>query len=117
MTDQKTAAQEKAETQANERLAGVNRIYQGRVDNLAEADAQKQDQLDEAEDGFEHSETELVEEQRFVANPDNLRKDVDSEEKFSEGLEDHPIDVEVGGATVKDGATKKTAAKKTAAKK
>ena len=42
----------------------------------------------------------LTEEAKFVANPEGLRKEVDSEEKFSEGLKDNPVDVEVGSVTV-----------------
>jgi hypothetical protein len=91
--------------------------------------------------GLESVDAPLAEEARFVANPENLRKEVDSEEKFSEGLTNNPVEVEVGGETVTDpveskpepesdsgkpptkaaakapAAAKKTAAKKGSAKK
>ena len=48
MTVQKNDTIKTAEDPANARLAATDRIYQARVDNLAESEAQKQDQLDEA---------------------------------------------------------------------
>ena len=87
-------------------IESVNEIYQGRVDALnaaSEKDTEEAAQR-EADSGLESVEQPLPEEARFVANPDNLRKDVDSEEKFApdEGAE----------TTTKRVAEKKTAAKK-----
>jgi hypothetical protein len=91
--------------------------------------------------GLESVDSPLAEEAKFVANPEGLRKEFDSEEKFSETLTNNPVEVEVGGETVTDpveskpepepaaapaptkaaakapAAAKKTAAKKTATKK
>lgn len=111
----------------NSRLESTNNAYAQRVKNLDEAAELSRDEQVEAEEGFEHTDTVPHEEMRFVSNPEDLRKDVDSEEKFSEDLEDNPVEVEVGDTTVTEPATdtedskadtaKKTTAKKTASKK
>lgn len=114
--EQKTEAVKTGEAQANQRLASTNEAYQSRVGNLAAADSQRIEERDEA-DTLEHDQHELVEEAKFVANPTDLRKGVSSEDEFSEGLSDNPVDVEVGSETVETPAAKKTPAKKTAAKR
>ncbi len=104
-------------------LESVNEVYAQRVANLAEADQKDRDDIDALDEGFDHSESVPAEEAKFVANPDDLRKEVDSEDKFSETLEDNPVDVEVGSTTVTEPAdpekpvAKKTTSSKTAAKK
>ena len=101
-------------------------------------EAQAASSVQSTDGGLESVDGPLTEEAKFVANPDDLRKEVDSEEKFSETLTDNPVDVEVGGATVSDpadgkadkpagesdsgkaptkAAAKKSTAKKVAAKK
>ena len=92
------------ETAGSDNLSSVNEIYKQRAGDLETADDQVRDEQAEADDGFDHSESTPHEEARFVANPADLRKEVDSEEKFSETLEDSPVEVEVGGETVTDPA-------------
>lgn len=94
-------AQENAGTS---NLESVNAVYAQRVGNLESADDQVREEQVAADDGFDHSDAPLVEEQRFVANPADLRKEVSSEEEFSEGLTDNPVEVEVGDETVTDPA-------------
>ena len=98
-------------------IESVNEIYQGRVDNLAAA-AEKHDEERaerDANSNLESVDSDLADESKFVGNPENLRKDVDSEEKFSEDLTDGEDTLEVPGGEAKAPA-KKTAAKKTAGK-
>lgn len=87
-------------------IESTNEIYQTRVDALEEADNKDRDAAAQAEadSGLESVEQPLSEEARFVDNPAELRKGVDSEEKFApdEGAET---------------STKKVAEKKPAAKK
>jgi hypothetical protein len=78
-------------------LESVNAIYAQRVDNLVAAEDQVRDEQVEADDGFDHSESPMVEEQRFVDNPADLRKEVSSEEEFSEGLTDGEQDLGLDG--------------------
>lgn len=70
----------------------------------ADLEAQKNSTIQSTDSGLVSVDSPLTEEAKFVANPDGLRKEVDSEEKFSEGLEDSPVEVEVGGETVTDPA-------------
>jgi hypothetical protein len=95
-------------------MESVNEIYQGRVDALAAANEKDREHAEqhEADSDLESVEQPLSEEARFVANPDELRKEVDSEEKFSEGLEDGEDTLETP-----EPATQKAPAKKAAAKK
>jgi hypothetical protein len=111
--DQKTEGIKTAEAQANSRLASTNEIYQERADNLAAASDKVNEEREQRDKdaNLESVEQDLPEEQRFVANPDNLRKDVDSEEKFSEDLEDGKDTLETPGGQTKAPA-KKAAAKK-----
>ena len=81
----------------------VRSAYRQRIDALeaagqarAEADAEERDSS-----ALKSVDTELSEESKFVANPD-VRKEVTSEDEFTEGVE---------------AETKKAAAKKTAPKK
>jgi hypothetical protein len=74
-------------------LESVNEAYAARVGNLEKADDKDREEAEKAEEGFEHTETALTEEAKFVANPDALRKEVDSEEKFSEDTEDGTLDL------------------------
>lgn len=74
-------------------LESVNEAYKARVGNLEEAEEKDRKEAEKAEEGFEHTETALTDEAKFVANPDDLRKDVDSEEKFAEGTEDGTLDL------------------------
>ena len=74
------------------RTESISNAFNSRVKNLEAANELSREERKEAEKGFEHSETPLVEEQRFVGNPDELRKSVDSEEKFTEGLSDEADD-------------------------
>ena len=72
-------AQEKQQSRAE----AVDAIYQQRVDALKAADDKDREDVEAREEGVEHADTPLPEEQRFVANPDDLRKDAASEEEFS----------------------------------
>ena len=63
-------------------IESANEAYKNRAFQLDQGDELVREEQAKAEEGFEHPESPLVEEQRFVANPDELRKDVDSEEKF-----------------------------------
>lgn len=104
-------AQEKTESRAE----SINSIYQQRVDALTAAEDKDREDVEAREEGVEHPDTPLPEEQRFVANPDDLRKDAASEEEFSAGLEDGDDDLApvAGQDTTKAAKTaKKTAAKK-----
>ena len=94
-------------------IESVNEIYQGRVDNLAAAVEKHDEECAErdANSNLESVDSDLDESARFVANPDNLRKDVDSEEKFAEGQEDGEDTLETP-APAKATTTKKAAAKK-----
>ena len=98
-------------------IESVNEIYQGRVDNLAAAAEKDTAEREEAEanSSLESVEHELPDEAKFVGNPEGLRKEVDSEEKFSKDLDDGDDTLEVPGGEAKAPA-KKTAAKKTAGK-
>ena len=90
-------------------LESVNEIYKARAGNL-EAAEDKDREAAEEDTPTEEVHGELTEEAKFVANPDDLRKEVDSEEEFSAGLEDGEQDT-----GVPEPGTKATA-KKTAAK-
>jgi hypothetical protein len=118
-------------------LEGAALAYDTHARGQREArDAQYKASLEaQANPDLESTETGMTEEAKFVGNPEDLRKEVDSEEKFSEDLENNPVEVEVGGETVTDpaeakpekesssgkpptkGAAKKAPAKKAAAKK
>ena len=94
-------------------MESVNEIYQGRVDALAAADEKDTDEREQSEkdSSLETVEQPLPDEAKFVANPDDLRKDVDSEAKFAEGQSDGSDDLETA-APAKATTTKKAAAKK-----
>jgi len=98
-------------------IESTNAIYQQRVDALAAADDKDREAAEQAEadSGLESVEQELPDEAKFVGNPENLRKEVDSEEKFAKDLDDGDDTLEVPGGEAKAPA-KKTAAKKTAGK-
>ena len=94
-------------------MESVNEIYQTRVDALTAADDKDREAAEEAEkdSSLESVEQGLPDEAKFVANPDDLRKDVDSEAKFAEGQSDGSDDLETA-APAKATTTKKAAAKK-----
>lgn len=92
-----------AHSSMHEHGESVRSAYRQRIDALeaaakerAEADAEERDSS-----ALKSVDTELSEESKFVANPD-VRKEVTSEDEFTEGVE---------------AETKKAAAKKTAPKK
>jgi hypothetical protein len=89
-----------------ERVAAISDQYtthtQGKL--AANEDLNKEREKAEKDSKLESVDTPMVEENRFVANPDDLRKEVSSEEEFSEGLKD-------GKDTLDKPAAKKTAAK------
>ena len=92
-----------AHSSMHEHGESVRSAYRQRIDALeaaakerAEADAEERDSS-----ALKSVDTELSEESKFVANPD-VRKEVTSEDEFTEGVE---------------GESKKAAAKKTAPKK
>jgi hypothetical protein len=91
-------------------MESINEAYKTRVDGLTSAHADKNKEAEQVEkdSGIESTDTPLVEEQRFVANPDELRKDASSEDEFSEGLTN-------GDDTLE--STSEKPAKKSAAKK
>ena len=74
-------------TEPKSSLECVNEIYAARARNLEAADDKDRETADEAKT-TEEVHTGLPDEAKFVGNPDDLRKEVDSEEKFSEGTED-----------------------------
>jgi hypothetical protein len=92
-----------------EALEGTNAAYATHAEGQRAAREEKHKADLEAQEnsGLVSVEGGLTDEAKFVGNPDDLRKDVDSEEKFSEGLENNPVDVEVGGETVTDPAEAK----------
>lgn len=104
------------ENAGSSNLESVNAIYAQRVGNLNEADEKDREDIEALDEGFDHSESTPHEEQRFVANPDELRKEADSEEKFlptedvAKNVE--PTDVEESAAKADKPAAKKAAAKK-----
>ena len=92
-----------AHSSMHEHGESVRSAYRQRIDALeaagrerAEAEAEERDSS-----ALKSVDTELAEESKFVANPD-VRKEVTSEDEFTEGVE---------------AETKKAAAKKTAPKK
>lgn len=105
-------------------IQSVDEAYRQRVGNLDAAAEYDREAHEKAEEKYDHPETPLPEEQRFVGNPEDLRKEVDSEEKFSEGLEDGDDTLEevggqdaskdAGSVGTKPKATRSSAAKKTA---
>ena len=68
-------------------LESVNEIYKARAGNL-EASEDKDREAAEEVKPTEEVHGELTEEAKFVANPDDLRKEVDSEEEFSENTDE-----------------------------
>jgi len=94
-------------------MESVNEIYQGRVDALEAADDKDREAAEQAaaDSGLESVEQELPDEAKFVGNPENLRKEVDSEEKFSKDLDDGDDTLETP-EPAKATTTKKAAAKK-----
>jgi len=75
-------------TKPKSSLESVNEIYAARVGNLEAAEEAKATEAAEEAKATEEVHTGLPDEAKFVSNPDDLRKEVDSEEKFSEGTED-----------------------------
>ena len=102
MTDQPTP-EKTGFADMHEHGGAVRSAYRQRIDALrAAAKERLDDEAKAAEDDSRKSvDTGLSEESKFVANPD-VRKEVTSEDEFTEGVE---------------AETKKAAAKKTAPKK
>lgn len=74
-------------TEPKSSLESVNEIYAARVGNLEAAEDKDRETAEEVT-STEEVHGELTDEAKFVGNPDDLRKEVDSEEEFSAGLED-----------------------------
>ena len=75
-------------TEPKSSLESVNEIYAARLGSLEAAEEAKETEASEEAKATEEVHTELPEEAKFVGNPDDLRKEVDSEEKFSEETAD-----------------------------
>ena len=95
-------------------IESTNEIYQGRVDALNAANEKDVEAAEQAEkdSSLESVEQDLPEEAKFVANPEHLRKEVDSEEKFAKDQSDGDDDLEATQVPAKATTTKKAAAKK-----
>jgi hypothetical protein len=73
-----------------ERVAAISDAYSTHTEGKLKANEELNKEREKAEkdSDLESVDQPLPEEQRFVGNPDDLRKDVASEEEFSEGLKD-----------------------------
>lgn len=111
------------ENPGTEASVATNEAYATHTEGRAAANEAKRKEAEEAaaSSGLVSVEGTLTDEAKFVGNPDDLRKDVDSEEKFSERLEDGEQDLglpDQGEPVVEEKpAVTKPATKKAAAKK